>query len=626
MKSSLTEDAIEQYNLQLLQNLGYAYHHGYELQPEGKYQERESFGDVVLKARLTQAIDRLNPTIPPDARHQAQREIFNIASPDLLNNNETFHKYLKVGITVEYQKDGETRGEQAWLIDWNHPENNEFLAVNEFTVIEDNHNRRPDIVLFINGLPLVVIELKNAADEKANLRAAYNQLQTYKREIPSLFSYNGLLIISDGLSARAGSLSADFNRFLTWKTGEADINELEILTNGLLNKQTLLDLIRSFTVFEKSKTEDLRTNIVSISSEKKIAAYHQYYAVNKAVESIIRAAGFPSPSPLRDGFRVKERLEMYNPSPNASQIDRLSPFTTGRVTRVESKSPEGTIGDRKGGVLWHTQGSGKSLSMVFLAGKLVLNPNLNNPTIVMLTDRNDLDDQLFDTFAGCKQLLRQDPLQAEERAQVRELLNVNSGGIIFTTVQKFAPTENETLYPKISDRANIIVLADEAHRSQYGFKAKQVNILDEAGNIIGKRTKYGFAKYIRDALPNATFVGFTGTPVEQTDKNTPAIFGEYIDIYDIAQAVKDGATVPIYYESRLVQVDLDETGRQLLDELDEDLSYEDLSTTQKAKAEQTKIEAIVGSTKRLEQIAQDIVTHFEAGQTRDKTMPSFELQ
>jgi type I restriction enzyme R subunit len=300
-------------------------------------------------------------------------------------------------------------------------------------------------------------------------------------------------------------------------------------------------------------------------------------------------------------------------------INLLSPSPTGRGARGEGEySNRSTIGDRKGGVLWHTQGSGKSLSMVFLAGKLVLNPNLNNPTIVMLTDRNDLDDQLFDTFAGCKQLLRQDPQQAEERAQVRQLLNVNSGGIIFTTVQKFAPAENETLYPKISDRTNIIVLADEAHRSQYGFKATQVTVLDQAGNEIGKRTKYGFAKYIRDALPSATFVGFTGTPVEQTDKNTPAIFGDYIDIYDIAQAVKDGATVPIYYESRLVQVDLDETGRQLLDELDEDLSFEDLSTTQQARANQTRIEAIVGSTKRLEQIAQDIVKHFEARQTVNK--------
>jgi type I restriction enzyme, R subunit len=570
MKSSLTEDEIEQYQLQLLQNLGYSYSNGYDIQPEGIKQERETFGEVILKHRLPQAISRINPTIPHDAQYQAQREIFNIASSDLLNNNEIFHKYLTEGITVEYQKNGETRGEPVKLIDWEHPQNNEFLAVNQFTVIEDNHNHRPDIVLFINGLPLVVIELKNAANEKANLNAAYNQLQTYKRRIPSLFTYNALLVISDGLSARAGSLTAGFNRFSTWKnpTGENQINELEILTNGLLNKQTLLDLIRHFTVFEKSKTEDLKTGIVSITTIKKIAAYHQYYAVNKAVESIINAS-----------------------------------------------SQEGA---RKGGVLWHTQGSGKSLSMVFLAGKLVLNQNLQNPTIVMLTDRNDLDDQLFDTFAGCQQLLRQDPQQAGDRDQVRQLLNTNSGGIIFTTVQKFSPADGETLYPQISPRPNIIVLADEAHRSQYGFTAKQVNVLDAEGNVIGKRTKYGFAKYIRQALPNATFVGFTGTPVEQTDKNTPAIFGEYIDIYDISQAVKDGATVPIYYESRLVQVDLDAAGRQLLEELDEDLSFEELSTTQKAKAKQTKLEAIVGSSKRIKQIAQDIVTHFEARQQVNK--------
>jgi type I restriction enzyme R subunit len=568
--SKLTEEKIESFLLSLLENLGYEYKHGVVISPDGDKQERQTYSDVILKDRLIHAINTLNPSIPPDARQQAQREIFNIASFDLLNNNEIFHKYLTEGITVEYQKDGETRGEPVNLIDWHNIDNNEFLVVNQFTVIEDNHNRRPDLVIFINGLPLVVIELKNAVDEKANLRAAYNQLQTYKREIPSLFTYNALLVISDGLSARAGSLTADFNRFSAWKTptGESHINELEILTDGLLNKQTLLDLIRHFTVFEKTRSEDLNTGIVSITTIKKIAAYHQYYAVNKAVESIVKASS--------------------------------------------------QTGDRKGGVIWHTQGSGKSLSMVFLAGKLVLDPNLNNPTVVMLTDRNDLDDQLFDTFAGCQQLLRQDPQQADNRDRVRQLLNTNSGGIIFTTVQKFSPADGETLYPKISDRANIIVLADEAHRSQYGFTAKQVDIKDENGNITGKATRYGFAKYIRDALPNACFVGFTGTPIEQSDKNTPAIFGDYIDIYDISQAVADGATVPIYYESRLVKVDLDETGRQLLDELDEDLSFEDLSTTQQAKANQTRIEAIVGSTQRLQQIAQDIVTHFEARQQVNK--------
>jgi len=590
MMKFTTEDQIEAYNLDLLEALGYGYTHGSATAPDdadsgsgslrardtgGSYlatETRQSFSDVLLRDRLAQAISRINPHIPADIRASAQRELQNIASPDLITNNEAFHRYLTEGITVEYIKNGEKKGEQLWLIDWDTPDNNEFLAVNQFSVIEDNHHRRPDIILFINGLPLVVIELKNAADAKANLQAAWNQLQTYKRQIPSLFTYNALLIISDGLCARAGSLSADYTRFSQWKRklpsgdidNDPDTNELEILTQEMLNKSTLLDLIRYFTVFEKEKTVDPNTEVVNLKTTKKIAAYHQYYAVNKAVESVLTA----------------------------------------------------TRANHRGGVVWHTQGSGKSLSMVFLSGKLVL--ALDNPTLVVLTDRNDLDDQLFDTFAGCRQLLRQEPKQANDRAAVRELLNVASGGIVFTTVQKFAPEEGETLYPQISDRTNIVVLADEAHRSQYGFKAKQVNIKDEEGNIVGKQTRYGFAKYIRDALPNATFVGFTGTPIEQTDKNTPEIFGDYIDIYDIAQAVEDGATVPIYYESRLVQVDLGDQGRELLDELDEDLTFEDLSTTQQAKANQTKLEAIVGSTQRLETIAQDIVTHFEQRQTANR--------
>ncbi len=597
MSKFTTEDQIETYNLELLDALGYGYIHGASLAPDdsplptgldsnfrakdssGTYlniDKRQSFSDVLLKNRLQAAIARINPHIPPDIRKQAQRDIQNIATPDLITNNETAHRYLTEGITVEYQRNGETRGEQLWLIDWDTPDNNEFLAVNQFTIIEDNHNRRPDIILFINGLPLVVIELKNAADAKANLHAAYNQLHTYKREIPSLFTYNALLIISDGLSARAGSLSAGYNRFSQWKqklpNGDIDndpnTNELEILTQGMLNKATLLDLIRHFTVFEKVKTVDPDTDVVNLSTIKKLGAYHQYYAVNKAVETVIAA----------------------------TQATRSTPG--------------------QGGVVWHTQGSGKSLSMVFLSGKLVL--ALDNPTLVILTDRNDLDDQLFDTFAGCRQLLRQDPQQADNRSAVRHLLNVASGGIIFTTVQKFSPEDGEQLYPKISDRANIVVLADEAHRSQYGFRAKQVTIKDKDGNEIGKETRYGFAKYIRDALPNATFVGFTGTPIEQTDKNTPEIFGDYIDIYDIAQAVQDGATVPIYYESRLVRVDLDAKGRALLDELDDDLSGEELSDTQRAKAKQTQLDAIVGSSKRLETIARDIATHFEQRQTANR--------
>ena len=566
-----TEDEIELYHLQLLTELGYEYRCGYDIQPEGSSQERERFGDVILTHRLQSAIERINPNIPPTERHQAQRDILNIVSSDLLTNNEKFHKYLTEGIPVEYQKNGETRGDSVKLIDWETIDNNHFLAVNQFTVIEDNHNRRPDLVLFINGLPLVVIELKNAADSQANLQAAYNQIQTYKRDIPSLFTCNALTIISDGLSAKAGSLSANYNRFANWKGKNAqgeiennpDTNELDILTNGMLNKHTLLDLIRHFIVFEQEKTEDPTTKVISITTTKKIAAYHQYYAVNQAVERTIAAT---SPT-----------------------------------------------GDRRGGVLWHTQGSGKSLSMVFLAGKLVL--TLDNPTIVILTDRTDLDDQLFDTFAGCRQLLRQEPQQALDRAQVQGLLNVASGGIVFTTIQKISPETGATIYPQISDRQNIIVMADEAHRSQYGFKAREVNITDEAGEVIGKQTKYGFAKYLRDALPQATYIGFTGTPIEQNDKNTPEIFGGYIDIYDIAQSVKDGATVPIYYESRLVRVQLNEQGRELLDELDDDLQYEDLSTTQTAKANQTKLEAIVGSTQRIRTIASDIIQHFEARQT-----------
>ena len=565
----LTEEKIEQFAISLLGYLGYEYKHSNIIAPDGEHPERQTYSQVILENRLKRAIEILNPHIPLEAREQAFLQITTISTPDFLNNNETFHKYLTEGIEIEYQWHGETRGGKVWLIDFNHPENNEFLAVNQFIVIEDNHNRRPDIILFINGLPLVVIELKNAADEQADLKAAYNQLQTYKREIPSLFAYNALLIISDGLEARAGSLSADYNRFMAWKTpnGEQDSNrnELEILTNGILNKTTLIDFIHHFTVFEKVKFVNPETEVTTLQTIKKIAAYHQYYAVNKAVESVL-----------------------------------------GAVSRKDSK----------GGVVWHTQGSGKSLSMVFLTGKLVL--TLDNPTVVVLTDRNDLDDQLFDTFAGCRQLFRQEPQQADNRTQVRELLNVDSGGIVFTTVQKFSPENNETLYPRISDRSNIIVLADEAHRSQYGFTPKEADIKDAEKNVIGKQTKKGFAQYMRNALPKAIFLGFTGTPVEQTDKNTPAVFGGYIDIYDIAQAVKDGATVPLYYESRLVKVDLDAKGKQLLDELDDDLQYEDFSATQKAKANQTKIEAVVGSTKRLKTIAEDIITHFEQRQMANR--------
>jgi type I restriction enzyme R subunit len=555
MSKFTTEDQIEQYNLELLDALGYGYTHGTVIAPADAptdvgfrakdtgatyldIAKRQSFSDVLLKDRLTAALSCINPHIPPDIRTQAQRTVQAIASPDLLSNNETFHRYLTEGVTVEYTRNGETKGEQLWLIDWDTPENNEFLAVNQFTVVEDNRDRRPDIILFINGLPLVVIELKNAADAKADLRAAYNQLQTYKREIPSLFTYNALLVISDGLHARAGSLSANYERFSQWKRklpngdidNDPDTNQLEILTQEMLNPRTLLDLVRHFTVFEQEKTADPETDVVTIKTTKKIAAYHQYYAVNLAVENVIAA----------------------------------------------------TQGNHRGGVVWHTQGSGKSLSMVFLSGKLVL--TLDNPTLVVLTDRNDLDDQLFDTFAGCRQLLRQEPQQAEDRAAVRDLLNVASGGIVFTTVQKFAPADGETLYPQISPRSNIVVLADEAHRSQYGFQAKQVNLKDEQGNIIGKETRYGFAKYLRDALPNASFHWLHRHPHRATDKNTPKqVFGDYIDIYDIQRAVEDGATVPSTTKPAWCKLDLDERTPGTSTPTLTTTEGEELTTTQQAQ-------------------------------------------
>lgn len=603
----LTEEKIENFVISFLTNLGYEHINAATIAPDSdkpeRQLERQKYDDVILKNRLTHAINTINPHIPLEAREQAQRIITTISSPDLINNNETFHKYLTEGIDIEYQLDGITRGDKVWLIDFTHPENNEFLAVNQFTIIENNHNRRPDIILFINGLPLVVIELKNPTDEKATIEKAFNQLGTYKAEIPSLFTYNAFLIIADGLEARVGSLSADFSRFLKWKLSEKNEPqagkeiEIETVIKGLCNKTTLLDFIRHFTVFEKTKQEHPQTKITTIKTIKKIAAYHQYYAVNKAVDRVIQAVNQP----------VEITQELPTQKKDIQAVNQ--PIEINQELTPENND----IQTRKGGVLWHTQGSGKSLSMVFLTGKLVL--TLDNPTIVVLTDRNDLDDQLFDTFAASRQLLRQEPQQAENRQQVQELLNVASGGIVFTTVQKFSPQEGETIYPLISPRANIVVLADEAHRSQYGFKAREIDIKDENGVIIGKQTRYGFAKYIRDALPNATFVGFTGTPVEKTDQNTPAVFGDYIDIYDIAQAVTDGATVPIYYESRLVKIDLDETGKQLLAELDEDLEgLGEGENVQQAKAQRTKLEAVIGATQRLETIAQDIIQHFETRQ------------
>jgi type I restriction enzyme, R subunit len=583
----LTESAIETLAIERLQALGFSYVYGPEIAPDSLNPERANFTDVLLLTRLRQAFTRINPTLPSAALDEAIKTIQRISSPELLANNEAFHRLLTEGVNVSYQKDGNTRGDLVWLVDFDNPDNNEFVVANQFTIIENNQNKRPDLILFVNGLPLVVIELKNATDENTTLNSAHMQIETYKQTIPSLFTYNGFVVISDGLEAKAGSISAGLSRFMAWKSADGKteasklIGQLETLINGMLNKATLLDLIRHFIVFEKSSKEDPKTKQISISTVKKLAAYHQYYAVNAAVVSTLRATAVT----------------------NGLAQDPAS-YGLGDVRNQPT-------GDRKAGVVWHTQGSGKSLSMVFYTGKIVL--ALNNPTIVVITDRNDLDDQLFDTFAASSQLLRQEPKQVEDRQQLKELLKVASGGVIFTTIQKFQPEEGN-VYETLSERRNIVVIADEAHRTQYGFKAKTIEEKNEAGDVIGQKVVYGFAKYMRDALPNATYLGFTGTPIESTDVNTPAVFGNYVDVYDIAQAVNDGATVRIYYESRLAKIQLSEEGRKLVAELDEELDQDELTETQKAKSRWTQIEALIGSEKRIQNIARDIVTHFEQRQ------------
>ncbi len=584
----ITEDAIEQFAIELFEKLGYQYVYAPTIAPDGDAPERARFEDVLLLGRLRAAVARINPRVPADAREDAIRKIQRLVSPEQLANNEAFHRLLTEGIKVTYQDRGNERGDLVWLVDFVRPENNEFVVANQFTVIENHQNKRPDIVLFINGLPLIVVELKNAVDENATIGSAYQQLQTYKQVIPSLFTYNGMLVISDGLEAKVGSLSAGLSRFMAWKTADGKVeasklvSQLETLINGMLNKATLLDLLRHFIVFEKSKREDPKTGVISISTVKKLAAYHQYYAVNAAVASTLRAAG------------------------TQGLVAAQSPVSYG-LPDVQAQAP----GDRKAGVVWHTQGSGKSLSMVFYTGKIVL--ALDNPTIVMITDRNDLDDQLFDTFAACTQVLRQEPKQADDRKHLKELLKVASGGVVFTTMQKFQPDEGN-VYEQLTDRRNVVVIADEAHRTQYGFQAKTVDEKDAQGNVTGKKIVYGFAKYLRDALPNATFLGFTGTPIEKTDANTPAVFGNYVDVYDIAQAVEDGATKRIYYESRLAKVALSEEGKTLVSKLDDELDQDELTETQKAKAKWTQMEALVGADKRLDNVAQDIVAHFEGRQ------------
>jgi len=589
MNANLNESSIEQLALNLFQSLGWEYVFGPDIAPDAEkinfgVAKRKSFEDVLLIDILETNLKRINPQIPNDAINDAIKTISDVPnqSQNLMSNNEAFHRILTEGIPVTYRKNGEEKGDIVKIVDFENPENNEFHAINQFTVIENNINKRPDIVLFVNGIPLVVIELKNPAKENATIRTAYNQIQTYKQAISSLFTYNEMIIISDGLEAKIGSLSAGYDRFTTWKSMDdiyrdamhsvSILPQLEILIKGLFKKDTFLDFLRFFIVFDKSKAEDESGQTI-VKLTKKIAAYHQYYAVNKAVESTIRAIGIN-----KDNWQVKESPASYG------------------LPDVKTQPK----GDKKAGVIWHTQGSGKSLSMVFYSAKII--QKLANPTIVVITDRNDLDDQLFDTFAASTQILRQDPVQAENREDLKKLLKVDAGGIVFTTIHKFWPDDGN-IYETLSERDNIIVIVDEAHRTQYGFKAK---IDKETGKIT-----YGFAKYLRDALPNATFIGFTGTPVEKTDRNTPAVFGNYIDIYDISRAIEDGVTVPIYYESRLVKIDLTEEGKKLIEEFERELEEEGLSEIEKAKKKWAKLEDLIGGDKRIKQIAQDVVNHFE---------------
>ena len=556
----VTEDQVELQSIEWFKDLGYQYQCGYDIAVDSDTPERSDYRSVVLRDRLLSALNRINKDIPKSAIDTALSQLINPNIPALMSCNRQVHQWLTKGVKVTYHEENQEVGKQLRVIDFENPDNNDWLVVNQFTIHGDKHNRRPDVLVFVNGLPLAVIELKNAADENADIWSAYNQLQTYKNDIPDLFNYNACLIISDGVYARAGSLSADEERFMRWRTIDGtdtdplgQHRELETLIMGLFNKEVFLDYLRYFCIFEDEKT------II-----KKIAGYHQFHAVQVAVESIVEAS-------------LKK-------------------------------------GSKKGGVVWHTQGAGKSIEMACLAGRLIVEPRLENPTLVMVTDRQDLDGQLFNVFANAGDLLGESPKQANSRVELREhLMNRPSGGIIFTTIQKFRFDADEDKFPVLTDRHNIVVIADEAHRTQYGFKAR---IDSESGAI-----KYGFAKSLRDGLPNATFLAFTGTPISQDDRDTQAVFGNYISVYDIQQAVDDGATVPIYYESRLAKIDLNQSVLPDIDEEVEELldsETADDREKEKAKSQWSALEAIVGTDARLQEIAEDIIKHYE---TRSQTQP-----
>jgi type I restriction enzyme R subunit len=551
MSSQFAESHVEEAALAWLAELGYATANGLDIGPDGGAPERASYGDVLLIERVRSAVGKLNPALTAETRADAVNQVLQTQTPSLVAENRRLHRYMIEGVPVQVRRaDGTITGDQVRLIDFDDPDANDWLAVNQYTVIENKANRRPDVVIFVNGLPLGVIELKNPGDENATLDGAFNQLQTYKSQITSLFRTNAALVISDGIAARIGSLTADRERFMPWRTVTGDsvvpkgTPELEAVLKGVFDRRRFLDVMKDFIVFG-----DTGSDVVKI-----LAGYHQFHAVRKAVERTLSATA--------------------------------------------------QAGDRKAGVIWHTQGSGKSLLMAFYTGQIIKHPVMQNPTLVVLTDRNDLDDQLFGTFSMCKDLLRQTPIQAEDREHLRKLLDRPSGGVIFTTLQKFSPEEGTTDYPVLTDRRNVIVIADEAHRSQYGFRA---TVARDTGDI-----SYGFAKYLRDGLPNASFIGFTGTPIEKDDKSTPAVFGDYIDIYDISRAVEDGATVPIYYESRLARIELDEDEKPKIDAEIAELTEDEAQTEQeRLKRKWASVEALVGSEKRLALVAEDLVKHFE---------------
>ena len=559
------ESIVEDAALAWLEALGYGVLHGPDIANGEPASERgdPNYRDVVLEQRLRQALVRLNPELPSEALEDAFRKLTRTDAAMLIERNRAIHRMIIDGVNVEYRREGGSiAGAQAKVIDFDRPENNDWLAVNQFTVSEGQHQRRPDIVLFVNGLPFAVIELKNPADEEATIWTAYRQLQTYQAQIPSIFATNVALIISDGVQARIGTLGAGKEWFKPWRTiaGVQDaaptMSELQVVLEGVFEKRRFLDLVRHFVAFEDEGQGKLI---------KKMAGYHQFHAVNVAVEETLRAARHAAE------HRAAEAWGHYK----------------------AGHQPGGEPGDRRVGVVWHTQGSGKSLTMAFYAGRVILHPTMANPTIVVLTDRNDLDDQLFGTFARCRDLLRQDPVQATDRTDLRAKLSVASGGIVFTTIQKFFPEEKGDRHPVLSERRNIVVIADEAHRSQYDF-------ID------------GFTRHMRDALPHASFIGFTGTPIEQTDANTRAVFGDYISIYDIQRAVVDKATVPIYYESRLATLELKASERPKIDpNFEEATEGEEVERKEKLKTKWAQLEAVVGSENRIKLIARDLVDHFE---------------